>query len=151
MTTATPRQIDTVEDLIEFINLTGVHTYEVSGRRAEPNGDADTAPEPIALEIREQHDDSRIVARFRATMKAGGCHLVADIGAKYEFSEQLSLSQPAIERFLERVAVMAAWPFIRETLASTAARMEIPVPLLGLIKQGDLHIGPSVEADDVAS
>ena len=148
------RPIDTVEELIAFVDLRGVHTYEVSGKRAEPavEGDDVAVQEPMAIEIREQHDEGRIVGRFRATMTASGCDLVADVGAEYAFSEPLSLSRPAIEGFLEKVAVMAAWPFIRETIATTAARLQIPVPLLGLLKQGDFHVNPAgADLDDTTA
>ena len=35
---------------------------------------------------------------------------------------------------------MAVWPFLREGIATIAARMELPVPVLGLMKQGQANV-----------
>ena len=51
----------------------------------------------------------------------------------------IDLGQAAIHSFIEKVALMAARPFLREGIATIAARMELPVPVLGLMKQGQAN------------
>lgn len=154
------RAVATVEELIQFIELTGLRTFEISGKRSEddsPAADADTRPSQsdeaaaaeeesaaaeaeISVEIMESHTADHIITRFRATVEARDADFVADVGLRYTFTEPLDLAQDAVEGLLNRVAVMSAWPFIREAVATTAARMELEVPVLGLIKQGDFRV-----------
>lgn len=54
--------------------------------------------------------------------------------------ELIDLGQAAIHSFIEKVAIMAAWPFLREDIATIAARMELPILMLGLIKQGQAKV-----------
>lgn len=156
----TPRSVETVEDLVQYIELTGLRTFEIAGKRSEKSetstgaesaGDTVSPGEAasqddaamqadISLEIMESHDVSHIVTRFRATIEARDADYVADFGLRYDFAEPLALEQDAIEGLLNRVAVMSAWPFIREAVATTAARMELEVPVLGLLKQGEFRV-----------
>lgn len=141
--------IATVEELVEHIELTGLRAFEISGKRADPAPGA-TLPEPredshpvaaaVAMEIMESHTSDSIQTRFRAIVQHDDGDYVADFGLSYTFSEPLSLSEEAVHGLLSRVAVMSAWPFIREAVASTAARMELEVPILGLVKQGQFEL-----------
>lgn len=131
------RAIETVEELVAHIDLVGVRTYEVSGKRAEPvEVDARPTEANMSIQVLENHGPEQIETRFRATVEGRDGDFAVDLGVLYRFDEPLELSRDAIEGLLERVAIMAAWPFIREAVATTAARMELEVPLLGLMKQG---------------
>lgn len=149
-TRQTPRRIETVEELIAYIELTGLRAFEISGKRADPapgaseesdsgGEESDASEGAVSMEILESHDDGFIQTRFRATVQHADGDYVADFGLNYSFSEPLDLSEEAISGLLSRVAVMSVWPFIREAVATTAARMELKVPVLGLVKQGQFQ------------
>lgn len=149
MTTKSKRPlIESVEDLVPLLTLTGFRQYEISGKRAEAipiekseSTDLKALPEPqMDVQIMENHTDQHIEARFRATVDNGVGVFLIDIGLLYNFSEPIDLGRVAINNFIERIAIMAAWPFIREGIATTAARMELPVPVLGLMKQGQATV-----------
>lgn len=149
MTTKSKRPlIESVEDLVPLLTLTGFRQFEISGKRAEAipiekseSTDLKALPEPqMDVQIMENHTDQHIEARFRATVDNGVGVFLIDIGLLYNFSEPIDLGRVAINNFIERIAIMAAWPFIREGIATTAARMELPVPVLGLMKQGQATV-----------
>jgi hypothetical protein len=154
---ATPKVIGTVEALIEYIELTGLRAFEISGKRSDKTPDdgpqdapgSDTEPSGnISMQIMESHGPDFIETRFRVNVEGSGGDYIADFGLHYSFSEPLQLEQAAIEGLLSRVAVMSAWPFIREAVATTAARMELEVPVLGLVKQGQFEVSRVDSLDD---
>lgn len=132
-----PKRIETIEDLVPLVDLVGVRWYEVSGERT--NGDeSQPAEADMTLEVREQHDPGQLEARFRAVVTSSDGRFLADVGMLYRMEEPLDPSPLAVKHFLEAVGIMAAWPFLREAVATTAARMELEVPVLPLMKQGGL-------------
>ena len=140
--------IKSVEELVPFLNLVALRQYEISGKRTEAtpmekseSADLESLTEPqMDVQIMENHNEQHIETRFRATVDNGVGVFLTDIGLLYNFSEPIDLEQVAINNFIERIAIMAAWPFIREGVATTAARMELPVPVLGLMKQGQASV-----------
>lgn len=50
--------------------------------------------------------------------------------------------------FLERVAMMAVYPFQREALATYATRLRVPVPTLGLVRQGEIDLQINTDSLD---
>lgn len=142
------RSIESVEELVPLLSLVALREYEVSGKRTEAGPMAKSEPtgpvlllEPkMDIQIMENHNEEHIESRFRATVDNGLGVFLIDVGLMYKFSEPIDLGQTAIHSFIEKVAIMAAWPFIREGIATTAARMELPVPVLGLMKQGQASV-----------
>ncbi len=146
-----PVKVETVEELVGLVELVALRTFEISGRRDESDGETgeDADPEvPYAINLRESHDSDGIETRFRITVNASGAELVAEVGVAYSFDQPLEVAPRAIRDFLVRVAVMAAYPFLREAVATTAARMEIPVPVLGLLKPGMIDLGEEPEGSE---
>ncbi len=152
-----PRVVETVEELVGLIELTGVRCFEIAGRRTEdePSASPETADDDgeqgptsadaladgeSSLQVRETHGPDNIAVRFRLTVEAGDADYVADFGLGYSFAEPLELRPEAIQGLLERVSVMSAWPFLREAIATTAARMELTVPVLGMVRQGQFRL-----------
>lgn len=124
---------------MQGVDLVGIRWFEVSGARVE--GDDSAASDAnMALDVREQHDTGQLEARFRATVTSSDGRYVADVGMQYRFDEPSEPSQNAVRQFLEAVGIMAAWPFLREAVAATAARMELEVPVLPLMRQGDFAL-----------
>ena len=131
-------QVNTVQELVELIDLRGLRTFEISGVRVDPR--QEFPPDEVSTDIKasEARSDSKIETRFRATVEANEATFVVDVGLLFALDYPVVISDDAVREFLERVAVMSAYPFIREGIATTAARMELPVPVLGLLKQGSV-------------
>ncbi|HYO18960.1 MAG TPA: hypothetical protein VES02_09895 [Dermatophilaceae bacterium] len=140
------RPVASIKDLVGLADPVGVRWYEVSGRRTEDGDPAAELPERADLDlvVLEHHSPEELEARFKATATGPAADFTIDFSILYRFDEAIDPSAVVVRGFLEKVAVMAAWPFLREAVATTAARMELPVPVLGLMKQGAFSLDTSI-------
>lgn len=122
-------------ELLEFVDLRGIVIYEIHGVRVK--GGDETA---VKISVQERHDESFIEPRFRMVVTDSEAEYTADVGTHYQMSRPIDVSKAVLAEFIERVAIMAAFPFIRESIATTAARMELNVPRLGLLRAGSFSM-----------
>ena len=136
MTTQTkPLVVDSAAHLLDFVELTGIVIYELQGVRREGKDEAE-----VEISVEERHDANSLEARFRMVVSDSLATYTADVGTRYQTSQPVELSKPVVKEFIERVAIMAAYPFIRESIATTAARMQLAVPVLGLLRSGSFSL-----------
>lgn len=133
-----PLVVDSAAHLLDFVELTGIVIYELHGVRREGKEETE-----VEMSVEERHDENSIEARFRMVVSDSHATYTADVGTRYETSQPVEISASVVKEFIERVAVMAAYPFIRESIATTAARMELAVPVLGLLRSGSFSLGES--------
>lgn len=147
----TPRAIATVEELIHDVGvkLLAVHPFRLSAER-DANFDG-TVPEEFDLEheesVRFAVDPSRIAVRLLTTVSIKDvATVVIDYAAEYETLEPVDLSIEAFQGFVNRVAVMAIWPFTRQSaqdLFLQVAHVAVPLPVIG---PDQFEFGPEKEA-----
>jgi hypothetical protein len=56
-----------------------------------------------------------------------------------------------LEEFVDRVGVMALYPFVRESIFSTATRLRVKAPVLGLLLADAFHVGLLEMASDTTT
>ncbi len=141
--TATPteRPVTSVVDLLEASELTGIRTYQVVGVRAaaEEERPDDTEQD---LQVMVKGDAGRLETRVLMTVNTPEADLRADVGVLYTFRERLSVPEEILAEFVEKVGVMAVFPFLRESILTTAARLGVAAPVLGLLRAGQFHVTP---------
>lgn len=121
--------------LLELVELADIVIYEVHGVRR------DSADENnVVISVQERHDEKFIEPRFRMIVTDSNAQYTADVATRYVLTRPIELPRPVLREFIERVAIMAAFPFIRESIATTAARMELGVPVLGLLRAGSFTL-----------
>jgi hypothetical protein len=139
VTTSETTELQTIADLVSALELSGVHYVEISARRVWDR-DADTEA-AFEMAVQTRVDPTTFAQRFRLAMG----HLVADyiveVETIYTATSPITFKEEAGHEFIERVAVMAAYPFIREAVATSAARLEVEVPVLGLLRAGQFKLG----------
>jgi hypothetical protein len=87
--------------------------------------------------------------RVRQRVKTDEAEITADFEAEYRFSESGGrISKEAQVEFAEKVAFMALVPYLRESVHTTAMRLGVKPPLLGMVRQGEFRLHPT---DDAAS
>lgn len=84
--------------------------------------------------------DTEIEVRMRMQLESAAARLVADIGISYSLTKPIAPSESALKEFVERVAVMALFPYVRESLHTSAARLGVDPPVLGIIRAGELTL-----------
>ena len=129
--------------LVDFVassNLRDVVTYEHSAVRL---GVEETGEEAgTTLEAKVRSEGTLFETRFRMTYADEECRAAADIGAIFEIAEGTPSPDPAVVAlFLEQVGVMATFPYLRECIGTSAARLGVTPPVLGLLRRGDVTFG----------
>lgn len=139
--TETPTQsrpIASAAELVSVVELVGVMFYEIRAKRAITDAQVDVLG-PV-WGFAERHDESQLECRFHMTMTTEQADFFSDLGVVYDFSEPVVLSASAVTEFIEKVAIMAAFPFVRESIFTSAIRLGVPAPVMGLLKQGNFRL-----------
>lgn len=130
-------QVADIHDLLSLLELKGIKFFAVSGRLVtDPREDTTD----FGMEVVQRQSPVTFEARFKMTVTSPQADYVIDVASRYESPEPIAFSPQLAAEFIERVAVMAVFPFLREGLASSASRLEVPVPILGLLRPGQFKI-----------
>lgn len=145
--------IAAARDAVTLAELADVVFYQVSAQRKEVADEAvaqleseseETADFPMQILVR--HDETHLEVRVRGVSDRVDATYVLDVGARFTFAQPVEFEPPALQEFVERVGVMAVYPYIREGLHDLAAKLRLPAPLLKLIRGGQVQLQPSEEA-----
>lgn len=160
MTSTSPRDVETIEELLEILSLVAMKPFEHSALLTEqpettdPSGQPKEAPAdtgdagPTAdtsLGFSDYLSETEMHLRFRLQVKHAGATYVADIASVYLMSEPIALNRSVLIEFAERVGIMSVFPYLRESISTSAARMGLTAPLVGLLRPGDFRIEPPAE------
>ncbi len=66
--------------------------------------------------------------------------------AVFTLREPIEASDAIITEFVERVGVMSVYPYLRESITQSGAKLGLDRPVLKLLRPGDIHI--TVEDSD---
>ena len=117
-----PAVVESAYDLLQIVELTGVKTYEIRARLVDPQVDLPDY-EPLPMEVMVRHEGDVIEARLRLEHRTDEAVLLADIGVLYNLATPRTIPNAVLGEFLEKVGVMAVFPFAREGLLTSAARL----------------------------
>lgn len=78
----------------------------------------------------------------------GNIELSSDVGVLFASDLDAVLSEETLNEFMSQVAVMAAFPYLREGLATSAARLGVTrIPTIGLIRRGEIALTREPDED----
>ncbi len=132
----------TVSDVVELVGRSEVEDivfYELHAERAA----VPTVEEPRGLEtmrVMQRRDAHSVEVRCRAEVHGADGFYVVDAAVLYRFHEELQISEAILREFVEKVGVMAVYPYIREAVCALAAKLRLSVPILGIIRSGEVHL-----------
>jgi len=129
--------VTTAARVLELVDLEKIITYEVHGVRQEsdiPEGDARQEIEALA-----RGEELWLETRFKLSFVTTHATYTADMSAMYTHTEPFQISDDAVQEFISKVGLFAVYPFLREAVYSMATRLDLPRPLLGLVKQGQMQ------------
>lgn len=142
------RCYESARDLLPVLGLNRVTAYEVAGKRV---------PSPEITEIKSSmesmiggEEGDAFVFRVRQRVKTDEAEITADFEVEYRFNEPGGqISEEAQVEFAEKVAFMTLVPYLRESVHTTAMRLGVQPPLLGMVRQGEFRL--RAESDVVSS
>lgn len=133
------REIRTFEDLVSVAELRGIVWNEQGARRRQP-GQNPPIEGDQQLETSANVSAEQVDVRLRVEQWTDDAVLVADIIAAFPLSEPCTVDEQALGQFVERVAVMTAFPFVRESIFTSATRLGVAPPLFTLLRAGSFHL-----------
>lgn len=142
------RRVTDIHELISIVDLAGIRFDEVSARRLEEDAEPEQGFE---MGVENQRSSGHLGVRFRLSSTNDGTEYVVVVATRYVLEEPVEVDEEVMVEFVERVAVMAAYPFLREATATLAARLEVDVPMLGLLKAGEFKLHPKTAASEQLS
>ena len=147
-----------VIELLDSVHLVDVRTIEETARLK-----LDASPEQglAALDEADQDADlsiqlnpvswgERIEIWFRFRYETPAAKLVAAVATLYQRTGNDEIPEQTRIEFIEKVAVMAAYPYLRNALQELAAKLRLGNITLDIMRQGSFRIGqkPSLESAD---
>jgi hypothetical protein len=146
------RKVSAIEDLLAVVELTGLRTFEVSGRLLEvPASSGVEETQELQVLLRESSDE--LETRVRLTLQTKEAQFVSDCAAVFRSTEPIKVDPEVKREFVERIGVMSVYPFLRESVFATATRLQVGAPVLGLLRAGQFSLdGPeSAEQSSVSN
>ena len=145
--------IASIEELVQVLDLVDVSFVEERGRlvvRSEGEDAGRDWPEHVnQLSITQSKDKTGIRFRFRYVLAQADVEYVADLRAEYVAEDPFDVSQGIKLDFASRVAFMTTYPYIRASISGSATRLGQPVPILGLVRQGEFEVGSTMSESEV--
>lgn len=133
--------VSDIHHLVKIVEIVEVRTYVASAMRKMIR-DAGEASDEVSTELdfMERHSATQVECRFKMTVEVPEATYVADIGAIYELAEPIEPTQDLIAEFAERIGFMSVFPYLREAISGLATRLNLPAPVLGIVRPGDFRI-----------
>ncbi|MFC8528402.1 hypothetical protein [Nocardia sp. NPDC057227] len=132
--------------LLALSELTDIVFYECSGRRDRDSGEA-----PLSIQIALGREKLGLEVRCRATIAGAGGEYVADASAVFTFREPVEATEEAITDFAARVGVMAVYPYLRESITQSSAKLGLQRPVLRLLRPGEVSLTITDQVGEGAS
>lgn len=101
----------------------------------------------LSIDINPVHWGARIEIWFRARFETPSANLVSAVAAIYERDVDDDVPEETRTDFIEKVAIMAAYPYLRVALQGLAGKMRMGTFTLDVLRQGEFTMAAS-EADD---
>lgn len=143
-----PKVYNDATELLQVAELEGVRFFEMHARtKMDPDGGVDITSESAG----SGHDDQqwtffvqvnpeKINLRARLELDGPDAIYVVDAGVFFGIEKPGEVPKNVTFEFINRVAIMALYPFVREGLHELARKIDAKHPLLGLYHPGELTI-----------
>lgn len=135
-----------IQDLLDSVGLEDVRCVEsVAQLRLDPDtGLRDwEGPEfagEATLDVNPVSWDERIETWFRLTMENPEARLTAAFAVVYARESDEEIPDSVRREFLEKVAAMACFPYLREAIQRLASELRLGNVLLPIMRQGEVQI-----------
>lgn len=138
------RTIGDIHELVEIVELSEFRTYRLFGQRVVGE---ETREPSQSLTVQAGGDTTHLECRVRMALVTEHAELEAEIGVVYVMPEPVEMAAAVVAEFIEKVGIMAVFPFLREAVFTTATRLGVPAPVVGILRLGDA----TVEFDENAT
>lgn len=145
---ADSREVQDVRELLDLAEIDNVVVHEERARRITWADDQLDQQFPLRNDsFGFFYEDQEMHFRFRSVFADRQAEYVADVEVVYRTEDMLVFDDTIHREFAERVAFMAVYPFIRASVFASAGRLNLPAPILGMVRQGEFSLGERLTED----
>ena len=144
--------VEDARELLQLGELSGIRFNGFSAERiagGEPVTDEEQAEQSIQVSIGQ--NPGLIEVRVQLELTTSAAKYVADAASQYRYPDDHEVSEEVARQFAEAVGVMAVYPYLRELVQTSSARLSLPPVTLPLMRQGEVNLSPKDESVDLAS
>jgi hypothetical protein len=143
-------EVEDTRHLLDLLALDDIYYLRLNVDRVNNSDDAEVADGPrLDHEIFSRHGDRNMSVRLRTTVEAVDAVYQVDVVTDYASMQPFVASESVRQDFIERVAIMAAWPYLRMAVSDLSSRMRAEQITLGLYRVGDINLGDPTPADPI--
>lgn len=144
-----------IRELLDSVQLTDVRMIEREGHlKLDPTPGVGLAAAPtdvdggeISIELRPMAWGQHIEVWFRIILDREDVRITAAAATLFSRESEDEVPEDVRVEFIEKVAVMAAYPYLRADVQNMAADLRIGSVTLDLLRQGQFRVGASVSDD----
>jgi hypothetical protein len=92
--------------------------------------------------------DNQFRFRFRTVFTDRTAEYVADWEAFFALPEPAEVSDELLREFAQRVGFFSVYPYIRASIYGCASRLNQPIPVLGIVRQGEFELGDIMSTEE---
>lgn len=138
-------EVQSIQELLDGLELTEVRTYLLHGERANS-----VADEEARIAVAVKHEGVLLEVRCKMTASTGDSELSVDRSAVFTLGHPQSIPASVLGEFVEKVGVMTIYPYLRESLFSLASSLGIAPPVMGLLRAGTVKLTADPDGSAVA-
>jgi len=140
--------VESVEELLQMVELDDIIYYGVTAVRREQPGGPEDPTESTQLFV--LHEGVRLEVRCRVVVETLDAAYQVDVASRFELQHPVEITEDVRQLFVEKVGLMAVYPYVRETITESAAKLRLGQPLMKLLRSGQVNITPLPPSEDQA-
>jgi hypothetical protein len=140
-------------ELLQVVDIDGIRFFNLEAKTRAQIDDNNDAPEVFEADDSTETQESNqswtffiqvspdtLNLRARLDVHGPDATYLVDAAVFYAIREPGEVPRNVVSEFVNRVAILALYPFIREALHELARKIDTKRPLLGLYHPGELSI-----------
>lgn len=143
------RSVGSASELLKLVVLEDIDFYEVSGRRRAVRDD-EVSGAPV-IQIQQRLTDEVFEIRCIVDVEAPDATYRVDAAARFVLEEPLDVPEAVAKDFVERAGVMAVYPFVREAVLETSARLGAGRLVMAMMKAGRVNVDAAGAPEDAST
>ena len=131
--------VDSASDIVERVDLKDIFFIELRAARLEglllPHSEADI---PAENAVFHRMDGDTIEVRLVTTVVSDNARVSVDLMVQYSKLSPFEATPDAMTDFVQKVALMAGYPYLREAVSSLTSRLRVDTINMGILRASDV-------------
>lgn len=148
-------RLDLLRDVLPGLELVGVQVMELAGSRRDFVSDDDDGRQSEELlevdgtqmAVNVLQSEEWLIVRIAGGATTDQVHVRVTIDGRFSKSDPAQLGDEALSVFVERVAIMSMYPFVRQAVHDMSSRLGAPATL-HLLRAGQILVTDTELTDE---